>query len=51
MQAASPPLDHSQAAAPARLPLRRRLPRRAALAIIDLAATLACATVLLKALL
>jgi hypothetical protein len=48
MQAASPPLDQSQAAQPARLPLRRRLSRRAALAIIDLAATLACAIVLLK---
>jgi hypothetical protein len=51
MEAATPPLDKTTAAAaPTRLPLRRRVLRRAAWLTVDLAATGVCAVLFLKAL-
>jgi hypothetical protein len=51
MEAATPPLDKTTAAAaPTRLPLRRRVLRRAAWLTVDVAATGVCAVLFLKAL-
>jgi hypothetical protein len=50
MEAATPPFDKTTVAAPPRLPLRRRVLRRAAWVTVDLAATGVCAVLFLKAL-
>lgn len=51
MEAANPPLRGEQVAnAPVRVPLRRRVQRRAAWLALDLAATGICGVVFIKAL-
>jgi hypothetical protein len=50
MEVVTPPLREQAASAPVRVPLRRRVLRRAAWITLDLAATGICLVIFLKAL-